>query len=84
MPGTIVVESLYYREQFDDWLAGGELRVAASVCRWSASSSNYGLGWEVEPVGDEPGRCDLTEEDAEQAIAAVERVLREHRYEYAF
>jgi len=30
--GTITVESLYHRDQFDDWLAGGRLEVDAITC----------------------------------------------------
>ncbi len=83
MHGTVVVESLYHREQFDDWLGGGELRVGSTTCRWSAYNSMNGFGWDIEPVAEEHGWCDLSEEEAQRAIAAIERVLRTHRYEYS-
>ncbi len=83
MPGTVVVESLYHREQFDDWLGGGELRVGSTTCRWSAYNSGYGFGWEIEPVAEEHGWSDLSEEEADRAIAAIERVLGTHRYAYS-
>lgn len=55
MHGTVVVESLYHRDQFDDWVGGGELRVGSSTCRWSAYNSMNGLGWDIEPVAEEHG-----------------------------
>jgi hypothetical protein len=83
MHATVVVESLYHREQFDDWVGGGELLVGSTTCRWSAYNSNNGFGWEIEPVAEEHGWSDLSEEEAETAVAAIERVLRTHRYEYS-
>jgi len=62
MLGTVVVESLYFRDQFDDWLAGGALRVGSASCRWSAHNNNCGFGWEVEPVDEERGWDDLSED----------------------
>jgi len=82
--GIVVVESLYYREQFDDWLAGGYMRVGSSVCRWSAHNSNYGFGWDIEPVDEEWGWSRLSEVEAGQAVAAIQHVLKIHRYEYEF
>jgi hypothetical protein len=83
MRGTVVVESLYHRDQFDDWVGGGELRVASSICRWSAYNSMNGFGWDIEPVDEEHGWSDLSQEEAERAVASIEHVLQTHRYEYA-
>jgi len=82
MLGTAVVESLYYRDQSDDWLGGGHLIVGDLTCRWSAYNSMNGFGWDIEPVDEEHGWVDLSQEEGEKAEAAIEHVLQTHRYEY--
>jgi transcriptional regulator with XRE-family HTH domain len=66
------------------WLGGGELRVGSTTCRWSAYNSGYGFGWEIEPVAEERGWPDLSEEEADRAIAAIEHALETHKYDYEF
>jgi hypothetical protein len=46
----VVINSKYYREQFDDWLAGGKIEYKRRIYYWSARNSNY--GWEIEPIKD--------------------------------
>lgn len=78
----VVVESLYYREQFDDWVGGGQLKVGSATCLWRAHNNLTGFGWDVEPVALEQGWSDLTEEQAELATGAIVHALQTHRCEY--
>lgn len=49
----IIIDSQYHRDQFDDWLAGGEVEYKRETYYWSAQNSNYGFGWEIQPVSEE-------------------------------
>ena len=82
MSRTVVVELLHYRAQFDDWVAGGQLKAGSATCLWRAHDNLSGFGWDIEPVAEERGWHDLSETEAEDALAAIERALRLHRYEY--
>lgn len=82
--GAVVIESLYHRDQFDDWLAGGRLEIGDVTCYWEASDSCAGFGWVIEPAVENVGWPDLTEAQSDAAVLAVERALQAHRSEYRF
>ena len=59
MAASVVVESLYCRDQFGDWVGGGQLRIGPSICRWSAYNSGCGQAWS----GSRPGIAKCRESD---------------------
>lgn len=80
---VIVIDSKYYRDQFDDWLAGGKAEYKGKTYYWSASNSNYGFGWEIEPITEEDWN-DIPEDEFNKIIKSIETCLCEHRTEYVF
>ena len=79
----IMIDSQYYRNQFDDWLAGGTVEDKGKTYYWSAQDSNYGFGWEIEPVTEEDWR-DVSEDEFSEIIKLIERCLCEHKSEFSF
>jgi hypothetical protein len=77
----IFVDDKYYRDQFDDYLAGGKVEYKGNVYHWFAQDSNYGFGWEIEPVTEEDWRV-ITEEEFNDIIKFVEKCLNKHKIEY--
>jgi hypothetical protein len=75
------IESLYHRDQFDDWLAGGSISYKGRRYYWSAQNSNYGFGWEVEPISEEDWN-DVPEDEFNGIMTLIERYLYEHKTEY--
>jgi hypothetical protein len=75
------IESKYYRPQFDDWLAGGWIGCKGKTYYWSAQDSNYGFGWEVEPISEEDWR-DFNEEELNEIMMTIEKYLYKHKAEY--
>ena len=82
--GTVIIESLYHREQFQDWVGGGKLEIGPTTCMWRAYNSGAGFGWDIEPVAEERGWSVLSDEQAVAALSAVQHTLEVHRYEYRF
>ncbi len=80
---TIIIDSQYYRNQFDDWLAGGTVEDKGKTYYWAAQNSNYGFGWEIEPVTEEDW-YDVSEGEFNDIITLIERCLCEHKTEYVF
>ena len=79
----ITIDSQYYRNQFDDWLAGGTIEDKGETYYWSAQDNNYGFGWEIEPVTEEDWR-DIREGEFSEIIKLIERCLCEHKSEFRF
>lgn len=79
---TINVDSKYHREQFDDWLAGGSIEYNGKTLYWSALDSNYGYGWEIEPISEEKWNI-IPEERYKQIIEIIEKCLTKHKTEYS-
>jgi len=79
----IIIDSQYHRDQFDDWLAGGIVEDKGKTYYWSAQDSNYGFGWEIEPVTEDDWD-DVSEDEFNKIITLVEKCLYEHRTEYVF
>jgi hypothetical protein len=79
----IIIDSQYHRGQFDDWLAGGIVEDKGKTYYWSAQDSNYGFGWEIEPVTEDDWD-DVSEDEFNKIITLVEKCLYEHRTEYVF
>ncbi len=79
----IIIDSQYYRNQFDDWLAGGIVEDKGKTYYWSAQDSNYGFGWEIEPVTEENWR-DISKADFSKIIKFIKRCLCEHKSEFRF
>ncbi|MEW6614473.1 MAG: hypothetical protein AB1401_03230 [Thermodesulfobacteriota bacterium] len=79
----ITIDSQYYRGQFDDWLAGGKVEYKGRTYYWSAQNSNYGFGWEIQPVS-EKDWANIAEDTFNKFIGFIERCLYEHRIEYVF
>jgi hypothetical protein len=79
----IIIDSQYHRNQFDDYLAGGEVEYKRKTYYWSARDSNYGFGWEVEQIS-EDNWSDLSENEFSKIISLIEKCLYEHKTEYVF
>lgn len=79
----IIIDSQYCRDQFDVWLAGGKIEYAGKVYYWSAQNSNYGFGWEIEPITEEDWNG-ISEDESNKIIKLIETCLYEHRNEYVF
>jgi len=77
----IIIDSQYQRDQFDDWLAGGKVECKGKTHHWSAQNSNYGFGWEVEPITEEDW-SGLDEDEFNELMRVIERCLSEHKTEY--
>jgi hypothetical protein len=80
---TIVLDSQYHRNQFDDFLAGGTVEEKGKTYYWSAQDSNYGFGWEIEPVTEEDW-SHIPKDRANEIITLIEKSLHEHRAEHVF
>lgn len=79
----VSIESMYHRDQFDDWLAGGRIEINGRTYYWSAQDSNYGFGWEMEPVNDDDW-IDISEDQFEKIASLVRGCLKEYRVDYEF
>jgi hypothetical protein len=79
----VTVDGLYHRDQFDDWLAGGTVQDKEKTYYWSAQDSNYGFGWEIEPVTAEDW-SDIPKDKSNEIITLIEKCLYKHRAEYVF
>lgn len=79
----VTVDALYHRDQFDDWLAGGTVQDKGKTYYWSAQDSNYGFGWEIEPVTEEDW-SDIPKDKSNEIIRLIEKCLYEHRTECVF
>ena len=77
----ITIDSKYHRDQFDDWLAGGKIEYKWKTHHWSAQNSNYGFGWEIEPITEEDW-SGLDEDEFNELIRIIEKCLYEHTTEY--
>lgn len=80
---TIIIDSQYHRNQFDDWLAGGTVEDNGKTYYWSAQDSNYGFGWEIEPITKEDWN-DISEDQFDKVITLIEKCLHEHKTKYIF
>ena len=78
---TVNIHARYHREQFDDWLAGGDFCYAGRKYGWSAQNSDYGFGWEIEPITEENWN-DISEDELSGIIRLIDKCLYEHRTEY--
>ena len=79
----IAIDLKYHREQFDDWLAGGAVECKEKTYYWSAQNSNYGFGWEIQPVSEEDW-ANIAEDKFDKIIDLIESCLYEHRTEYIY
>ena len=80
---AITVDSKYYRGQFDDWVAGGRAEYRERTFYWAARDSQYGYGWEIEPVGEDDWN-DISEDEVDRITALIKKCLQEHKSEYVF
>lgn len=80
---SITIDSKYHRSQFDDWLAGGKAEYKGKTYYWSAQNSNYGFGWEIEPVPEENWN-NISEDEFNKIITLIEKCLYEYKTEYTF
>ena len=74
-----MIDSKYYREQFDDWLAGGIVDYKRKTYYWSAQSACY--GWEVVPLK-EKDWYDLSEKEIKSVFKLIEECIRKHKTNY--
>jgi hypothetical protein len=79
----ITIDSKYHRSQFDDWLAGGKVEYNERTYYWSAQNSNYGLGWEIQPISEEDWE-NISESQFNKIIGLIEVCLNKHLSEYNF
>ena len=77
----IAIDSKYYRDQFDDWLAGGKVEYRGSTYYWSAYDSNYGFGWEVDTITEEDWDS-FDESEFNELLKIIKKCLCEHKTEY--
>ena len=80
---AITIDSKYHRDQFDDWLAGGKVGYKMKAYHWTAQNSNYGFGWEVEPIEEEIW-AGLSKSELNKMMTLIEKCLSQHRNEYTF
>jgi len=80
---SIILDSKYYRSYFDDWLAGGKVEYKGKTYYWSAQDSNYGFGWQIEPVAEDDWN-DISDDDYDKIITLIEKCLYKHINEYTF
>ena len=80
---SITIESKYHRSQFDDWLAGGSVEYQGKIYYWSADNSNYGFGWEIQPVCEEDW-ADIAEDEFYKITSLIENCLYRHQREYIY
>ena len=78
----ISVDAKYHRDRFDDWLAGGRVEYNWKTYYWAAQDSNYGFGWEIEPVTEEDWNS-LDESEFNELMRIIERCLYEYKTECA-
>jgi hypothetical protein len=79
----VTVDTLYHRDQFDDWLAGGTVQDKEKTYYWSAQDSSYGFGWEIEPVAEDDW-SDIPCGESKRMITLIRKCLYTHRVEYVF
>ena len=77
---SVNIDSKYQRSQFDDYFAGGKIEYREKIYYWSAEDSNYGFGWEIEPITEEDW-SGLSEDEFNELMRVIERCLYEHRTE---
>ncbi len=78
---SITIDSKYLRRQLDDYLASGEVNYKGRTYYWSAEDSNYGFGWEIEPVSEEDWE-DIGEDECTEIMSVIEKYLSVHETEY--
>ena len=78
---AIIIGCQYYRNQFDDWLAGGSVQYKGKINYWSAQDSNYGFGWEIEPISEEDW-TDISEPELIEIKKMLKKCLCEHKTKY--
>lgn len=79
----ITVDSYYHRDQFDDWLAGGKVEYGDDRYYWSAENSNWGFGWDIQPIPEEEW-AGIGEDRFSEIISLIGNCLNKHRTEYVF
>ena len=77
----VTIDSKYLRNQFDDWLAGGTVEYKEKIYYWSAYNSNYGFGWEIQPISEENWN-NISEDEFDEIIKFIESCLYEHKIKY--
>jgi hypothetical protein len=77
----VTIDSKYHRSKFDDYLAGGKIEYKEKAYYWYAQDSNYGFGWEVEPIT-EVDWSSLDENEFIEVMRIIEKCLYEHKTEY--
>lgn len=78
---SVTIDSKYLRSQFDDWLAGGTVEYKEKTYYWSAYNSNYGFGWEIQPISEENWN-NISEDEFIEIMKFIENCLYEHQTEY--
>lgn len=78
---SITIDSKYHRYQFDDCLAGGKVEHKKKIYYWSAQNSNYGFGWEIDPINGD-NWDDISENKFNEIISLIEECLHIHKTEY--
>lgn len=77
------IDEKYHRDQFDDWLAGGDVYYKGRRYYWHAQNNNYGFGWEIEPITEEDW-ADLSEYELDKIYRLIEQSICQHRTEHVF
>jgi len=69
----IAIDSQYYRDQFDDWLAVGRVECGNKTCYWSAENSNNGFGWDITPLSEDDWE-DFDETQLNTILGYIQRI----------
>ena len=77
------IDTKYHRDQFDDWLAGGDVYYKGRRYCWCAQNSNYDFGWEIEPITEEDWG-DISGDEINEIIDLIKNCLYKHGTEYVF
>ena len=79
----VIIESYYYREQFEDWLAWGKIEYKDKIHYWEAYDSNNGFGWTIKQVHDEVWDK-ISSKNSAKIVNLIDKSLRSYRNKFVF
>jgi hypothetical protein len=80
---TVVIESKYRREQFEDWLAGGTVEYNGQTFYWEARDGCAGFGWDIAPINQKNWDA-ISEEEYDGIMEVIEKALNAHETHHVF
>ena len=79
----VIIESYYYREQFEDWLAWGKVVYKDKSNYWEAYDSNNGFGWTIKQVHEEDWNK-ISNKNLDRIVNLIAKSLRSYRNKFVF